>query len=196
MSRRLLLLPLALVFLVGATTAVGGPSASDEPTDVDALSRALDEAALRLGQVAELARRDERYREIELYKSYSEKEFKARGSVTAEDLVKMVSDKTAPKDLREKAAQALMESRARNTDPDLAEKAPNGRKPRAYFAKTKLIKLLGDDDVTTRVLVSQILNTWYRGAEHDPDIGMFNPEHCTSRDVQKAKAAWNKAVSR
>jgi hypothetical protein len=144
-----------------------------------------------------LASRDEREDLLLRYQAQTEEDFKKPKNkrVSAEQIVELIADKGADKELRSEAAKVLQAAAIQSADPDLAV---NGRdnKKRKQWAREHLVPLLTRDDDKggdnlSRKLANDVSNAWFRGevsGRDASDIANYDPAKKKTWDP--AAKAW------
>jgi hypothetical protein len=183
---------LLTVLAAGVVAVAGTPTSSprtaaDRRTQIDALGKHLD--ALR--KEAEV---DARAALVRTFLRYSSDRLgNTADRIRLEDLVEVVKDETAPAEIREEAAKAVVWDQAQRYDPDLDAAGKGLARPRAKFTKKLLLPMLVDKDTMTRAFANNMLQALWPGMR-DPDIVNCQPRlkaSCTG-----ARVAWEKQLAK
>ena len=192
-----LILPALLLLLVGGLLAVAGDvpaGPAPGPTNLAELDEALTQATERTERLLTAAGRDRRFKQIEKYLAYTLEDFgNRRRKPKAEDLLDIMTDPTAPIELRQDAFHALTWADAMRFDPDLI-KNRGKNKPRAKFCMGKVTKLLTNKDKYTRKFAHDLLVKYFKTHKNDAEVVTYDALNGTKSQWTKAKAHWNKVL--
>ena len=192
---RRVLLGLGLLVLAGAPGEAQptAPNLGPPKTLREARERVLG-ASEALERLIERANKDPRFREVEAYLAYGEKDFDARGRITAKQIADIMADGKASFDVRKAAQEALLAEMPLRFDPDLMAMARRGSKrPRREFGWRVLAPMVKDSDVTTVKLTHELLTKLFGTTGHQ-DLRLFKPDVATVREKRKASDAWREIL--
>ncbi len=184
--------PTTLLVLVAlaAAPALAGPAVVRRSS---ARVEAIDKAMARLDRLVVRAKTDPRLEKVRAYKELGAEQLKAAADarpLRVDDILDIVEDATAPKEIREEAAAAVFADIALVNDPDLSMQGKKLQRPRAMFTM-KVLKLLTDNDAYTRALAKTICEGLWPGTR-EPEILACDPRKKDS--CRAARTAWENKV--
>lgn len=185
--------PTALLVLVAlaAAPALAGPASVRRSADRVA---DLDKALARLDRLVVRAKTDPRLERVRAFKELGADALKSDAPrVRVGDILDVVEDQEAPKEIREEAANAVFSDLALVNDPDLSLAGKKMQRPRG-ICTMKVLKLLTDNDAYTRALAKTICEGLWPGVR-EPEILACDPRKKDS--CRAARTAWeNKVLKR
>jgi len=155
------------------------------------LDRDLTATTEKLQALLQMAGKDARFRIVETYRGYRVQDFanRKRGDPDAEDLLDIMLDPTAPYDLRKYAFDTLTGTDAMRYDPDLVQ-VKDRKKPRAKFAKAKVVKHLSHKDRFSRQFTHDLLCAWFSTHASDPAVATYDAQNGTRASWKRAEKHW------
>jgi hypothetical protein len=202
MARAMRLLPvLGLLALALAATlpASAAPEATNpatglpDPRDLGQLEARLSPMRGRLQGVLQRANEDERISIVQRYAALQPVELEDKNhEPKAEDLLKIMSDRTAAFELREAAMKALTAGFPKTFDLDLLVKK-GSKRPRDDLSFKHVWPMLDDDKDTAagRKLANDYLIEMHGRQTHEDILG-YNPR--TTSTWKPAKNAWRRIL--
>jgi hypothetical protein len=196
---RTLLAAAALAASLAGSLLLAAPAAradtlADAGKRIEALSKLVEEWIA-------LANRDEREDDLLRYQAQTEEDFKRPKNkrVSAEQVLGLIADKSADKDLRTRAAKVLQAAAIQSADPDLAVDGRDNKK-RKQWARENLVPLLTRDDEKggdnlSRALAHDILNAWFKSEVANRDASyVANYDPAKKKTWDPAAKAWRDAL--
>ena len=199
--RRALPVLLALAAAPALAGPGGAPPAREPPpriTSVADMERRIADSTARLERLLEKARQDPRMAKVERYLSWSSaQDFQnPRRDVHVSDLLEMVADEEAPKELREKARDALKSPTHKSFDPDVDIASSHSK--RAAFSMARVVPLLGSrpqkpgtSGDMTRAFAAEILDSYWHYTHKA--IQLYDPKDPLT--WKPAQEEWRKFLS-
>lgn len=179
---------LLVLAALAAAPALAGPTTIRKAGDRVAV---LDKALARLDRLVVRAKTDPRLEQVRAYKELGAEALKGdTRTLRVDDLLAIVEDATAPKEIREESAAAIFSDLALVNDPDLSLAGKKMQRPRALFTM-KVLKLLTDNDPFTRALAKTICEGLWPGTR-EPEILACDPRKKDS--CRAARTAWENKV--
>jgi len=181
-------LPVLVLVALAAAPALAGPATVRKSSD---RVYAIDRAVARLDRLVVRAKTDPRLERVRAFKELGADALKGDArAVRVGDLLEIVEDQEAPKEIREEAAAAIFADLALVNDPDLSLAGKKLQRPRAIFTM-KVLKLLTDNDAFTRSLAKTICEGLWPGTR-EPEILACDPRKKDS--CRAARTAWENKV--
>ncbi len=181
-------LPVLVLVALAAAPALAGPATVRKASDRVAV---LDKALARLDRLIVRAKTDPRLERVRAFKELGAAQLKDDARTPrVDDLLEVVEDALAPKEIRDEAAAAIFADLALVNDGDLSLAGKKMQRPRAIFTM-KVLKLLTDNDAFTRSLAKTICEGLWPGTR-DPEILACDPR---KKDTcRAARTAWENKV--
>lgn len=187
---------LALTVLAGVAVAApppGDPLAAPAPPPRSASGRALRIQATerRLESLLANAKKDRAELMVDVFAAYSDLQLTdPKRGVSVEMLLDVVKNDDVAKDVRQRAAETICNSRVATNDPALSMEGRGLKRKRAEFSQ-KVNKLLLDSDVFVRGLAKGMLETLWGGwAARVKEIRACDPRDRNS--CVEANKAWER----
>lgn len=181
-------LPVLVLVALAAAPALAGPATVRKASDRVAV---LDKALARLDRLVVRAKTDPRLERIRAFKELGTDALKGDAPrIRVDDLLQIVEDADAPKEIREEAASSIFSDLALVNDPDLSLAGKKLQRPRAIFTM-KVLKLLTDNDAFTRSLAKTICEGLWPGTR-EPEILACDPRK--KETCRAARTAWENKV--
>ena len=185
---------LALGALALTQVALAGPAHAAEskvPTNLTELEGRIAEAKRLLAYVVEEANKDPRENELQKYLSYGPAQMaKARGRVTAKDLLKFMADGDALFEFRERCMKAIIAGARLRGDVDLGQKKQGAGTARGQFFRKNVVRLLDDKNPETRALANRLLREVFASVRSIKAIASYSPTNKSTWAA--ARNEWNR----
>ena len=181
-------LPVLVLVALAAAPALAGPATVRKASDRVAV---LDKALARLDRLVVRAKTDPRLERIRAFKELGADALKSDAPrIRVDDILQIVEDADAPKEIREEASSAVFSDLVLVNDPDLSLAGKKLQRPRAIFTM-KVLKLLTDNDAFTRSLAKTICEGLWPGTR-EPEILACDPRK--KETCRAARTAWENKV--